>query len=226
MKLLAIDTAANLCAAALYDMAADKVLAQQTLDIGTGHAERLMDLIDSVLAEGGASYATLGKLAVSIGPGSFTGVRVGVSTARGLALALKLPLVGISTLEALAADARTEFPGKPVMSVIDARREQAYSALYDADGTCLAEPDVKDLDATAARLQSVSDVILTGSGAAMLAEHLGTSATNASQAASASIETYARIGAGRAEGEKPAPLYLRGADAKKQASFILPGKPA
>ena len=105
MKLLAIDCAANLCAACVYDAAAGKELGRSVRDLGKGHAEHLMAVIDEALKAGGTDYAGLGAVAVSVGPGSFTGLRVGVSAARGLALALKIPAIGVTTLEALAAEA-------------------------------------------------------------------------------------------------------------------------
>ena len=106
MMLLAIDTAAGLCAACVYDATAGEVTGRDVLDIGKGHAEHLMAVIGPPLSEAGIGYGDLGAIAVSVGPGSFTGVRVGVSAARGLALALKMPAIGVTTLEALAAEAR------------------------------------------------------------------------------------------------------------------------
>ncbi|MCB1426400.1 MAG: tRNA (adenosine(37)-N6)-threonylcarbamoyltransferase complex dimerization subunit type 1 TsaB, partial [Notoacmeibacter sp.] len=100
MTLLAIDTAANLCAACLSDAETGAILGAEVLDIGKGHAEQLMDVIAQAMAEAGAQWPDLTRLAVTVGPGSFTGIRVGVAAARGLALALDLPLTGITTLEA------------------------------------------------------------------------------------------------------------------------------
>jgi len=116
MKLLAIDCAASLCAACVYDAAAGKELGRSVLDLGKGHAEHLMAVIDTALKAGGTDFAGLGAIAVSIGPGSFTGLRVGVSAARGLALALKIPAIGVTTLEGLAAEAAAGFPGRAVFA--------------------------------------------------------------------------------------------------------------
>ena len=221
MTLLAIDTSANLCAVCVWE--GDAALASITEDIGTGHAELLMGMVEEVLVKAGKTYADLTRIGVVIGPGSFTGVRVGVSTARGLALALNIPAVGVTTLEALAAEAHALHPDRPVLAVIDARREQLYSALYDPAGTLLAEPAVLDADATVARAGD-ADLILTGSGAAMIASRMP-GRTIVAATATAAIETYARLAAAKpANSEKPKPLYLRGADAKPQASFILPGR--
>ncbi|WP_312797147.1 tRNA (adenosine(37)-N6)-threonylcarbamoyltransferase complex dimerization subunit type 1 TsaB [Tianweitania sp.] len=221
MTLLAIDTSANLCAACVWE--GDAALASITEDIGAGHAELLMGMIDDVLAQAGKTYADLTRIGVVIGPGSFTGVRVGVSTARGLALALNIPAVGVTTLEGLAAEAHALHPSRPVLAVIDARREQLYSALYGPAGALLAEPAVLDADATLARVGN-TDLILTGSGSAALDARMP-GRTIVAATATAAIETYAHLAAAKpANSDKPKPLYLRGADAKPQASFVLPGR--
>src|SRR5690606_8172147 len=126
MKLLAIDTAANLCAACVYDTQAGE-RGRAVLDLGKGHAEHLMAVIEEALTAAGCAYTDLEAVAVSVGPGSFTGVRVGVSAARGLALALGIPAVGVSTLEALAAEARGDAP-RAVLARVEAGRGQAYVA--------------------------------------------------------------------------------------------------
>jgi tRNA threonylcarbamoyladenosine biosynthesis protein TsaB len=221
MTLLAIDTSANLCAVCVWE--GDAAIARITQDIGTGHAELLMGMVDDVLAQAGKTYADLTRIGVVIGPGSFTGVRVGVSTARGLALALSISALGVTTLEGLAHEARALHPGRPVLAVIDARREQLYSALYDRNGSLIAEPAVLDAQATAARAGD-AEPILTGSGSTALSALLPNSEIIACNA-TASVETYARLAAAMpASSEKPKPLYLRGADAKPQASFVLPSR--
>ncbi|TGT75410.1 tRNA (adenosine(37)-N6)-threonylcarbamoyltransferase complex dimerization subunit type 1 TsaB, partial [Mesorhizobium sp. M8A.F.Ca.ET.161.01.1.1] len=101
---------------------AKRELGRSVLDLGKGHAEHLMAVIAEALTAGAMDYSGLGAIAVSVGPGSFTGLRVGVSTARGLALALKVPAIGVTTLEALAAEAAAEFPGRPVLAALDAGR--------------------------------------------------------------------------------------------------------
>ncbi len=137
MKLLAVDSAANLCAACVWDTEAERELGRSVADIGKGHAERLMATIAEALAAAGADYSDLGRLAVSTGPGSFTGVRVGVSAVRGLALALKVPATGVTTLDALAVEAAITFPSQPVMVAIEAGRGDLYVAL---DPSCDLSP--------------------------------------------------------------------------------------
>jgi tRNA threonylcarbamoyladenosine biosynthesis protein TsaB len=205
MNLLAIDTAARLCAACIYDTETGE-RSRVVLDLGKGHAERLIGAIDDALASAGITYTDLGAVAVSIGPGSFTGVRVGVATVRGLALALKIPAIGVNTLEAIAAEAAS---GKAAIARIEAGRGQAYIARFASDGTPEFGPAVITVEEAAELIASAGD-------AAQLVE--GTTAD---------IAVYARLAAEKlAKGEvsAPKPLYLRDADAKVSTSYALPRK--
>lgn len=211
MILLAIDTAANLCAACIYDTEKGE-LARHVLDLGKGHAEHLMTVIDSALQKAGLSFQQLDALAVSVGPGSFTGVRVGVATIRGLALALKIPAIGVSTLEAIAHEQRAQSPDNPIITRIEAGRGQAYLATYDKHGNEVLAPAVYSLaEADILIEKSEPETILVSK-----------------QQASADIGFYAAIAAQKlahhANPPKPKPLYLRDADAKPQTSFALPRK--
>lgn len=232
MILLAIDTAANLCAACVYDSDRDAELGRSVLDIGAGHAERLMGVIAEALEQAGKGYGDLDAVAVSIGPGSFTGVRVGVATARGLALALDIPAIGVTTLEALAEEARTALPNRPVLAAIDARRNEIYAALYDSDGARQAGPTVTTVEEMA-EVAAEARPVLAGSAAPLVSQRVSEKAGRAtafdiaSTAATADILVYARFAARKGPGQdKPKPLYLRGADAKPQAGFALPRKTA
>lgn len=220
MKLLAIDCAANLCAACVYDTAAGKELGRSVLDLGKGHAEHLMAVIEEALKAAGTDYAGLGAIAVSTGPGSFTGLRVGVSAARGLALALKIPAIGVTTLEALAAQARATFPRCAVLAALDAGREEIHVALYDEASVLIYGPSVTTLSQAAAMAVDRSPV-LAGTAATQIAASAGRAFDIGPTSATADIVVYARLAAANGEGEKPKPLYLRGADAKPQAGFIL-----
>ena len=219
MKVLAIDCAASLCAACVYDAAAGRELGRAVLDLGKGHAEHLMAVIAEALNAAATDYPGLGAIAVSVGPGSFTGLRVGVSTARGLALALKIPAIGVTTLEALAAEAATAFPGRVVLAALDAGRE-IHAALYDKALVLTYGPAVTTLpEATALAMDN--SAVLAGTAAAQVAGLDGRGFDIGPQTATADILTYARLAAAKGEGERPKPLYLRGADAKPQAGFIL-----
>lgn len=229
MKLLAIDCAANLCAACVYDAAAGKELGRSVFDLGKGHAEHLMAVIDEALKTGGTDYAGVGAIAVSTGPGSFTGLRVGVSAARGLALALNIRAIGVTTLEALA-QAKETFPGRAVLAALDAGRDEIHAALYDEESVLRYGPAVTTLSQAVAMAVDLSPV-LAGTAATQIAASAGRAFDIGPTSATADIAVYARLAAAqaagkKAEGEKPKPLYLRGADAKPQAGFILSRKKA
>jgi tRNA threonylcarbamoyladenosine biosynthesis protein TsaB len=97
------------------------------------HSARLLALVEETLAAAGASWDAVDRLAVGVGPGGFTGLRIGIATARALAQARGLPLVGVSSLAALAAGAADEAGGRPVVAVIDARRGEVFAAAYGGD---------------------------------------------------------------------------------------------
>ncbi len=127
MRLLALDTSTEACSAAL-------LLGAETIgryeEPAAGHAERILDLVAAVLAEAGLGLAALDGLVAGIGPGAFTGVRLSVATAQGLAFGAGLPVVPIATLEALAWRAIGE---GPVLACLDARMSEVYWGLYRAD---------------------------------------------------------------------------------------------
>lgn len=222
MIILAIDTAASQCAACVYDTDKQAELGRAVLDLGKGHAEHVMPVIDAALHEAGLGFASLAAVAVNVGPGSFTGVRVGVSAARGLALALGIPAIGANALEALAAQAREAHPGRDVVVVTGNRGESLAYARYDAAGGLVEGP----LLGTATEITAwlTGDPVLAGDAADKVA---GSAAIDGGlAAATADIVFYARLAAQNAGGPKPVPLYLRGPDAKPQTAFALPLKDA
>lgn len=109
------------------------LVARVAYDGGTSHAERLFAAIDETMTQAGVARADLTALACDVGPGSFTGVRVGLASAKGIGLALSIPVVGIGSLEAMAFAARDHANGRPVLSIVDARKGEVFAALYDAD---------------------------------------------------------------------------------------------
>ena len=222
MKLLAIDTASRLCAACVYDTEAGRELGRSVLDLGKGHAEHLMSVVETALTEGGTTFSEIGAVAVSIGPGSFTGVRVGVSAARGFALALNIPAIGVTTLEAIAAETRDTFGARTVMSALDDGRDEINATIYDGQGMLLEGPSVTSLH-DAVGLATAFSPILAGSAASSIDEAAQAGIEIGSTSATADIAVYARLAAARGGSvEKPKPLYLREADAKPQAGFVLP----
>ena len=223
MKVLAIDTAAELCAACVFDAGASRELGRSVREIGKGHAEALIPVMAGALADAGCDYSDLGAIAVAAGPGSFTGVRIGIAAARGLALALDIPATGVTTLAALAHDARGVFPGRACLSVLDAKRGELYVALYDAAGVETVAPMITDA-ASAAELARDHDAVLTGSGAGLVGEAAGDRLVEiAGGGRTADILAYATCAvASGFSGQKPKPVYLRGADARPHSGFAVP----
>src|SRR5277367_1311893 len=123
MLILAIDTALDACAAAVLDTGSGQLIACESQPMKRGHAEALMPLIARVIKEAGLPFTALDRIAVTNGPGSFTGLRVGLSAARGIALAAGKPVVGLTTLSAYAAPVVSEGAEQPVISAIDARHD-------------------------------------------------------------------------------------------------------
>jgi tRNA threonylcarbamoyladenosine biosynthesis protein TsaB len=222
MKLLALDTAANFCSVAILDAESGTMLAKISEDIGKGHAERLMGIIEQAVAEAGISISEIGKVVASVGPGSFTGVRVGVATARGLALALQCPAIGISTLRALAFDSQRTFPDRPTLAVIDARRDELYAQFFAADGAEASEPVIVSLSGITGQLADRgSDFILAGSASSLVNAAMARPLEVASTMATGTIEAFALLGLQSHDAVLPSPLYLRGLDVKPQQGFVL-----
>ena len=142
MLILAIDTALDACAAAILDTGTSQLIARESLAMKRGHAEALMPLIARVMKDAGLPFAALDRIAVTAGPGSFTGLRVGLSAARGIALAAGKPVVGLTTLSAYAAPVVSESGEQPVISAIDARHDHVYFQAVSGDGSALIAPQV------------------------------------------------------------------------------------
>jgi tRNA threonylcarbamoyl adenosine modification protein YeaZ/ribosomal-protein-alanine acetyltransferase len=193
MTLLAIDTCFGCCSCALFD---GRVVAERHAMMDTGHAEALAPMVQALLADAGLRPKDLTRIAVTIGPGTFTGVRIGLSFARGLALALKLPLIGIDSLTATAAP---HF-GKEAVTVAYRAGASTYSYLarFDSKGQQTLEPQLVAETEIAARVEGR----LIGSASSdvpLAAKFIAHAASLAAQAV------------------PPEPLYLRAPDAKPQA---------
>lgn len=222
MITLAIDTSAHLCAAALHDSDTDTIVAERTQDIGRGHAERLMDMIGEVLAEAVIGYEDVNRVAVSVGPGSFTGVRVGLAAARGIALGLGVPVVGICALDALRMVAEPQMkPETSLLVALDARRGEAYAQFFGSD-VFPQTPFVASYEAIAAIVPDSVDIRICGSGARRVIEAAGRDLPIVHELAAAPIAAYGRLGATALDTDtRPEPLYLRPPDAKPQSGFAL-----
>jgi tRNA threonylcarbamoyladenosine biosynthesis protein TsaB len=209
MLILGLDTCLASCSVAVLD--GERVLGSAREVMARGHQERLAPMARQVMAEAGLAFERLDRIAVTVGPGSFTGLRVGIAFAKGLALALDRPAVGIGTLEALAAEA-----DGLVFPAIDARRGQLYLQAFE-DGRALMAPDALTADAAAARLAELArgrSFTLVGSGAALLADFAPSARVIAAEGADA--RHVARLAAAREPGPLK-PLYLRSPDAKLPA---------
>jgi tRNA threonylcarbamoyladenosine biosynthesis protein TsaB len=130
MRVLAVETSSLAGGVALLDD--DRLVAEYVLDVRVTHSERLMSAVDRVLIDARWTPRELNGLAVAVGPGSFTGLRIAVSTVKGLALALDLPIAAVPTLDAMAA--ALPWVSLPVCPVLDARKGEVYASRYRWDG--------------------------------------------------------------------------------------------
>jgi tRNA threonylcarbamoyladenosine biosynthesis protein TsaB len=227
MMILAFDTSLAACSAAILPNGAALPI-QRFERMERGHAEALFPMIEAVMAEAGCGFGNLTKLAVTVGPGTFTGVRAGIAAARGFALAAKLPVVTATSLEVMArglvrrSNASERVSG--FMVAHDARRGEFYVQGFTAEGEPLSVPQLCGLaEATDALLHGMSLVV--GNGAAAIAceaarrgrELRATFADLLPEAGDLTAIAVAR----KAEGRPVAPLYLRAPDAKPQTDKSL-----
>src|SRR6185369_923947 len=209
MLVLGLDTCLSSCSVAVFD--GERVLASAREVMARGHQERLAPMAQAVMTEAGLCFDQLERIGVTVGPGSFTGLRVGIAFAKGLAAALDLPTVGVGALEALAAEA-----DGLVFAVVDARRGQAYLQGFE-DGRALMAPDALTAETAAARIAELSmgrPITLVGSGAPLVRDLVPSAAVILAEGADA--RHVARLAAGR-EPKPLKPLYLRAPDAKLPA---------
>jgi len=219
--ILAFDTTMQACSAAVCDGAA--CLAWRHEKRQRGHAEALLPMIEAVRGDAGIAWADVDAIGVTVGPGTFTGVRIGLATARGLALVTAAAVVGISSLEAVAAEAAgSPLPGDLVVCV-DARRGQVYVQRFtvSATGGLAAVDHPAALDPAAAAHRVTPGARVVGSGAGLVAAALApapagaTFDTTALQPDARTIAALvARRGRPAADAAHPVPLYLRPPDAK------------
>lgn len=215
--LLACDTTQSACSVALRK---DGDVVTRLVEMTRGHAEALMPMIEQICAETNTPFDTLQRLAVTNGPGTFTGVRVGLSAMRGLALALNIPLCVMGTLEAMAAATKhsDKAADTPLIIAVDARRDTYYTQAFAADGTPLTAPQALSL---AALMQVIPDGRVRVGGTGLEAVQ----AAGGARFVSAEIATYPHARdliylaeamsdeAWAAQSPHPEPIYLRPPDA-------------
>jgi tRNA threonylcarbamoyladenosine biosynthesis protein TsaB len=225
MRVLAIDCALDACAAAVFDSETGTIVASETRIMVRGHAEALMPLIARVMDEAEVEFRELDRIAVTVGPGSFTGLRVGISAARGIALAAAKPAIGLTTLAALAAPHIAEDDTLPVVAAIDARHDHVYMQVFGPGGRTLLAPRIAPLR-EAVRAATNGPARIVGSAAALVARAWPQGEPPPAlvdQRAAPDIAWIARLGAAAADAEgPPKPLYLRPPDAQPQAAARLP----
>jgi len=213
LKIFACDTALGACSVAVLD--GDTILAHRIVEMQRGHAEALAPMAQDALREAGIVLSALDRLAVTTGPGTFTGQRVGLAFMRGLRIALRKPLIGITTFEAMAAQACAQTGLANAAVLHDARRDEVY-ALLAKNGDVAIGPLVAPLYEAVAMLESATPLALAGT-AAPAAKLPGATMTPVIHPDALWVARLALHAP--ASDEAPRPLYLRPADAK------LPAKP-
>lgn len=222
MRLLAFDTAVDACSAAVLD--GDGVAARRWEEMPRGQSERLFPMIDEVLAEAGIGYGAVDALAVTVGPGGFTGVRIGLAAARALALALGRPVVGLTTLEVVAAAAGAA--GRPCLVALESKRDDLYVQAFAPDLTPLVAPAAVAPGDLAGHLAASIEgrrLRLAGDAQGRAAEVLAAAGYEVEPLADVRMPdaaVAAILAAGRvAEASEtvPVPLYLRPPDATPAA---------
>src|SRR4051812_30722511 len=223
MLIFAIDTALDACAAGILDTDAGKLIAQQSEPMKRGHAEALMPLIARLMKDSGTGFASLDRIAVTTGPGSFTGLRVGTSAARGIALAAGKPVVGVTTLAAYAAPVVNRGGEHPVITAIDARHDHVYLQVVAGNGSPLVWPRVAPV-AEALEAARFGAPHLVGNAAAILGERWPAEApapVGIDRQPAPDIAWVGWLGAAVTPETAPArPVYLRAPDAKPQKDML------
>lgn len=227
MKILALDTALTGCAVCVYDTQTGERHAARR-DMGRGQVEHLIPMVQDVVAQSGAGFDALDLVATTVGPGAFTGLRIGLSAARGFALSLSKPLIGFTTLDLLARQYVESEKGnkKQLLAIVlETKRSDFYFQVFDSAGAPLSDAVAcagEDV-ITALNMYQRDEVICIGdalerfktevSGAHEFTYDAGFGATDASVLAHMAHESYSA--APELYNELPAPLYLRPPDVSK-----------
>ena len=230
MLILAIDTALDACSAGVLDTRAARIVAHESLAMTRGHAEALMPLVARVMQSSELDFPDLARVAVTTGPGSFTGLRVGISAARGIGLAADKPVVGLTTLAAYTAPIVARDGDNPVIAAIDARHGQVYFQIVDGNGEMLVSARAAPIAEAIAAAPPGPPPYLVGNAADLLASHWPGNLERPAlvdQQAAPDVAWVAWLGAAvRPDTAPPKPTYLRAPDAKPSAkSGTNPGTP-
>ena len=215
MLVLALDTSMAACSVCVYDAGSGRVLASRHEFMDRGQAEALAPMVQETMASAGVAFKDLARIAVTTGPGTFTGVRIGLAMARGLGVALTIPVTGINSLAAIACNERAG--DLPIVVAVDARANDIYFAPYDASGHELTAPVIVTL-ADAHKCMPGRPSRLLGTAADLLLDkkHVRSDAGDLPVAANF-VKLAASIPSSTVP---PEPLYLRPPDVKPQATKI------
>ena len=207
---LGIETAFKTVSVCLLDHNTLQLLALEELPLARGHAEALTPAMERVVQKSGLTFASVYGLAVSVGPGSFTGTRIGIAAAKALGATLKVPVWGVSALSAFAAPA-LRLSTSSVASVIDARNGLVYFQYHASDGTILFPASVLPIK-TAVRSLRSEEVLVTGAGAEIFAQEAGWAGADvhvSGRSDSPGADEIALLAAtGAADALEPRPLYF------------------
>lgn len=231
MNILAFDTALGACSVAVGIDAAGPLEQIEALyeDMSTGQAERLMPMIETAMRSAGLGFADLDRIAVTVGPGTFTGTRIAIAAARALALATGASVIGVSTLQLMAEEARRALrlkSGDGTLTVaVDAHRGQVYLQSFEAgEARALAPPQLLAIEEAAVAAHG-EPITFVGSGAALVAEAahaVGQRATPMLPNLQPNAAFLLVMAQQMQPGSEPVrPLYLRPADAKPQLGKSL-----
>jgi tRNA threonylcarbamoyladenosine biosynthesis protein TsaB len=217
MRILAIDTSCGAVSACVLDSGAGDSIARRSEPMERGHAEALAPLVERLMFDVEGGLSSLDRIAATVGPGSFTGIRVGLAMARAMGLALNVPVVGVSTLVAFAGPLLFEPNPGVIASAIDARHERVYIQLFESAGRPLIPARIAGLR-EAVRAIGAGPVRMTGSGARILAQEAARAGLNAEVVGGGDfpdIVAVARIGLALDPRDcPPRPLYLKPPDAQ------------
>jgi tRNA threonylcarbamoyladenosine biosynthesis protein TsaB len=216
MRILAIDTALSACAACVMDAGAPEPISYETIVMERGHAEALLPLVDRVVSKAEGGFSGLDRVAVTVGPGSYTGLRVGIAAARAIGLAAHVPVVGVTTLSALLAALIADDNRRVLAAAIDARHGQVYFQSIAPGGQSIVAPTLVRVR-EAARLIGSGPTAIVGSGAGAVAAETAGVEVAVQEKSFPDILWVARLGlVADPSTALPKPLYLRGPDAKPQ----------
>lgn len=169
MNILSIDTACGDCSIALLKN--NVIVSSKTQEESVKQAEQMIGIIESVLKDAGCIYDDLNAITVNIGPGSFTGVRIGLSGAKGINLVKKIPLIAVSSFESVAMQLPKQNNKQNILVVLDAKRNQVYAQLFSYDLKAVSKPDLLYFNDITA-ITNKEDFILTGNGSILVGEIL------------------------------------------------------